>query len=287
MSEHAAESGHDEGASHASSGHGGGGHGAGGGGHEEGHEGAPEWLISFADNVALMMGFFVILLAMNMGPKASSVQGGEKDETNANTGAGHMDALDFIISIREGFHNKIDLSSKDPREEALRNRIKQRQGGPADRDSVAGRAPLVQGARKGESRRATAVVHFEDRSALLSAADRQTLADAARRLKGERYIIEIRGHTSPFEAMRQEFKARDLSYDRAKAAAQVLTENGVPWELLRVVAAGTSDRVVARTFDPAEDRANQRVEIVVSEELAPPDPYANPASGGTASADDK
>ncbi|MCL4212087.1 MAG: hypothetical protein KJZ68_15650, partial [Phycisphaerales bacterium] len=47
---------------------GGHGHGHGGGGHEEGHEGAPEWLISFADMVMLMMGFFVILFALNVNP---------------------------------------------------------------------------------------------------------------------------------------------------------------------------------------------------------------------------
>lgn len=47
------EAGHEEG--HGKKGHGGhGGHGH-GGGHEE-HAGAPEWLISFADNVALLMG---------------------------------------------------------------------------------------------------------------------------------------------------------------------------------------------------------------------------------------
>ena len=59
--------------------HGGGSHGAPHAAHEEHHEGAPEWLISFADNVALMMGFFVILLAMNMGPKA---KGESQEEGN-------------------------------------------------------------------------------------------------------------------------------------------------------------------------------------------------------------
>ena len=38
--------------------------------HEE-HEHEEGWIVSFADNVLLQMGFFVILLAMNMGTKAS------------------------------------------------------------------------------------------------------------------------------------------------------------------------------------------------------------------------
>ena len=43
-----------------------------GGGHDEEHEGAPEWLISFADMVMLIMGFFVILFALNMSPPAKA-----------------------------------------------------------------------------------------------------------------------------------------------------------------------------------------------------------------------
>ena len=59
MSDH--EEGHDE-KGHGGGGHGGGGHGGGGhgGGHEE-HEGVPEWMVSFADNTALMMGLFGLI----------------------------------------------------------------------------------------------------------------------------------------------------------------------------------------------------------------------------------
>src|SRR5215468_7173106 len=110
---------HDEKDHGASEGHGGGGHGGhgghGGSAHEE-HEGAPEWLISFADNVALMMGFFVILLAMNMAKKTAGGIGGE-----AKMGA----ELDFVLAIRQAF-NPIDMSSENPAEEALRRRVREK-----------------------------------------------------------------------------------------------------------------------------------------------------------------
>ena len=89
---------HDEkehGGGEGQGGHSGGGHGAPGGGHEDHHEGAPEWLISFADNVALMMGFFVILLAMNMkSPKTYEGIGGPDEH------GGNVDQLDFVLALR-------------------------------------------------------------------------------------------------------------------------------------------------------------------------------------------
>ena len=50
-----------------------------GGGHDDEHEGAPEWLISFADMVMLIMGFFVILFALNMAPPATAGAGGNEE----------------------------------------------------------------------------------------------------------------------------------------------------------------------------------------------------------------
>src|ERR1051325_10394638 len=107
---------HEEGAESGHGGHGGGGHG--GGGHEEHHEGAPEWLISFADNVALMMGFFVILLAMNMAHK--TVGGGGKRGSG-----GGADDIDFVLAIRQAF-NPIDMTSENPTEAPLRKRLRER-----------------------------------------------------------------------------------------------------------------------------------------------------------------
>src|SRR6478672_62152 len=75
--------------------------------HEE-REGAPEWIISFADNVTLMMGFFVLLLAMNMSPKATGPVGpGPKSREPGRAQAAAPDMLDVAIAIREAFHNPV------------------------------------------------------------------------------------------------------------------------------------------------------------------------------------
>src|SRR5205085_10534811 len=100
------ESGGEE--SHGSS-HGGPAHA--GGSHEE-HEGAPEWLISFADNVALMMGFFVILLAMNMDKPSQGGVGGQEKNPGGREASTQME--DFAIAMRAAFNNPVREDSTDP-----------------------------------------------------------------------------------------------------------------------------------------------------------------------------
>src|SRR5436190_2305796 len=103
----------------------GGAHGGGhGGAHEEHHEGAPEWLISFADNVALMMGFFVILLAMNMAKQTTGGIGGKADMGGNPQEANSM--IDFAIAVREAFNNPVDVNSTDPRERDMVKRLIER-----------------------------------------------------------------------------------------------------------------------------------------------------------------
>jgi hypothetical protein len=137
MSDH--EEGHDE-KGHGGGGHGGGGHGGGGhgGGHEE-HEGVPEWMVSFADNTALMMGLFVILLAMNMGPKATSVMGGNPDENGAGEAMSAEDRmLDLALGIRSAFNNPVSMDSKDPRDAVLVKRLREKAFGPLKQEGPPG-----------------------------------------------------------------------------------------------------------------------------------------------------
>jgi flagellar motor protein MotB len=245
--------------------HGGGGHGPRGGGHEEAHEGAPEWLISFADNVMLLMGFFVILLAMNMIPKGKgSIDGDGNTDPDAQ-----VEMLDFIIGMREAFNNKVDLDSKNPTDAPLIRRMLQRTSGKTFEDGPQGTSDGLQAIRPSDYNQITASVPFDNESSDISAEARATLAQAAESLRDQRWMIEVRGHVSPFESMRNPVRAMELSHQRGVAAARVLVENGVAWRNLRIVSCGDNDRVVARTFDRDQDRANQRVELVVTNDVAP------------------
>lgn len=277
MSEHEKDKhAHEGGGSHGGGGgsHGGGGHGhgPGGGGHEEGHEGAPEWLISFADMVMLIMGFFVILLAMNMGPKATAVQGGEPSEKEAHANTAESRYADLVLSIREGFNSKVDPFGSDPSEEWLRKRLRDRHEGSTNQAGPQGDHPNLQAIRPTDYNRVTARVPFDDGSSTLNADAREVIASAAVGLRDHKWIVDVRGHVSPFESMRNTRAARQLAFDRAYAVAQVLVENGVSWDNIRVSSLGETDRVVPKTFDREKDRANQRVEIVQTDEPLPDDP---------------
>lgn len=262
------------GEAHAGGGHSGGHGGGHGGGHEEGHEGAPEWLISFADMVMLIMGFFVILLAMNMAKSTTGGIGGE-----GKMGGNDTDAMmEFVISVREAFNNPIDLQSKRPEDQPVLRYILRRGTGQSDVNEVAGTHSSVQSLQAGEVVRTTARISFDDQSAVLSSAARVTLADAASRLKDQRWIVEVRGHVSPFEVMHNPVRARELSFERAMAAASALVDSGMKWDALRVVSCGDAQRIVPRAFDKAEDQKNQRVDLILTTDTVQDDPYARPRS---------
>ncbi len=279
---------HGGGESHGGGGHKGGhggGHGGGGGSHEE-HEGAPEWLISFADNVALMMGFFVILLAMNMQKPAAGGIGGEGKYPSEEP----TDAMkDFAIEMRAAFNSKVDINSTNPAEQQLVQRLKdrQKQGGQTRQNGVDGTKNSVQATKPSDWVNVVAFAQFLDFDAALNDEGRAAMAQAALLLRGQQFIIEVRGHVSAVEAKDNKERAMRLAYDRAFAAAAELVENGVKWEQLRVVACADNERDVPRADSVEGHRSNQRVQVVTTQEPMPGDPFNGPSSntggGGTPS----
>lgn len=261
---------------------GGHGHGHGGGGHEEGHEGAPEWLISFADMVMLMMGFFVILFALNVQPKGGNAGGGgDQAEGVAN----EPDLIDFAIAVRRAFNNEVDINSTDPRDAPLVQRLleHQRQGAGESRDDgTRGKDRNVRSVRPSDFYGKGTMIAFGHRATMLDAEAARVIQDFSEKHRGRNSVIEIRGHASSAEAFRRPEEAMTLAYDRAMNSARALAAAGIDWWRLRVTACGDHERVEAFPGDAEADARNARVEILVTDEVAPPRAPTRPGDAGPA-----
>jgi outer membrane protein OmpA-like peptidoglycan-associated protein len=233
--------------------------------HEEHHEGAPEWLISFADNVALMMGFFVILLAMNMRPAVDTYGGGDPQTGNADVGAANPNLLDWAIALREAFNNPVRPDSTDPEEAELVARVVQRaqairSADPAPKGPHEGVQTLRQSAYYGLG----GVVYFESDSSELSPEQSQRVAEIAEHVRGLRTVIEVRGHCSASEAYGSGDHGMQFSWERARAVTHALANLGVDWPRMQVIACGRNGRPARNEYDPAAVRSNQCVEVVIT-----------------------
>lgn len=247
--------------------------------HHEGHheEGVPEWMVSFADNVCLMMGFFVIMLAMNMKPAQGGSGDGPQDGSTAQAPPAAL--LDAAIAIREGFNNPVNPLSADPQDQPLIRRLKElKEGrGRATQPGTTGPKDAVTSVRPSDFYSVGGVVPFADGAGELSAAGDRTAQEIADKLRGPRFMIEVRGHVSAAEANQSVEQAISLSHRRAMSVARALAAYGIPWTQLRVVACGDQDRVTPIAYELAAHRTNQRVEVIVTKETVADDPYLRDA----------
>lgn len=261
--------GHDAGDKHGGGGgHGGGGHGGHGGGHEEGHEGAPEWLISFADNVALMMGFFVILLCMNMAKKEVG-GGGEKGDTGITANEDET-MLDFALAVREAFNNPVNIDSSDPADALLVKHMKKRAGKSDTRvEGVDGHEQDVQSIRPSEYFAVSGSVPFSENLSDLTSTGIATIKDIAAKVRGMNLVVEVRGHVSGVEASRGAETSMKLSYDRAMVVSRALAAEGVDWWQMTPLLCADHDRIEAFPNSREDDKANARVEIILTDKVVP------------------
>ncbi len=255
------------------------GHGGGhGGGHGEEEGGAPEWLISFADMVMLMMGFFVILFALNVQPKGGNAGGGGEQEEGV---ANEPDFVDFAISVRKAFHTDDNLDPSNPAEKALLERMMEQAAGAGESrdDGARGKDKNVKSVRDTKFHAKGTLINFALFSTQIDEAAAATIVEFAGKQRGRNAVIEIRGHTGVSEAFRQPREAFDLSYDRALAVAEAMVAHGIEWHRLRVKAAGDNERAESDPRESTKDARNARVEILVTDDMAAPRVPTKPASG--------
>ncbi|CAN5757079.1 hypothetical protein BH11PLA1_BH11PLA1_21320 [soil metagenome] len=277
MSEH---ENHSEGGGqeHAHKKHGGGhGHAA---AHAEHEEGVPEWVVSFADNALLQMGFFAILLAMNIGVKAKGAVDPKETKEGAAAAAQSDAYLDMVIAIREGFNSPVSMDSVNPEDQPLIKHLQKKNGKSPGKDGQGnGEAPDSQALKGASITSENTTISFEQGSSSLSARGKGEIASFARAVAGSNFVIEVRGHVSPWEGRQAQQtsediqKAHRLSFERALGVAGELVAAGCDVRLVRIRTSGSSDRVSQTVYTEAEKRSNQRVEIVRTNEEMPADPF--------------
>ena len=236
------------------------------GGHDEEEEsGAPEWLISFADMVMLLMGFFVILFALNVQPKGGEAGGGGEQAEGVSTQPQELDPA-MVEAIRRAFHSP--LNPNDPRDADVIRALRERGEGDASDKGVSGDEKRVRAPRDIEYYGSGSDVVFGFREVALSQEAMRGIDEFARLHDGHRYVIEVRGHASPPEAFNRPAEGMHHGWARAKAVYGRLLEAGISADRLRMVSAGVFEPRKARVGLESRAEDDQRVELLVRREPA-------------------
>lgn len=234
-----------------------------GGGHDDEHEGAPEWLISFADMVMLIMGFFVILFALNMAPPATAGAGG--NEEGEGTDMVSFDRwAEFVWNTRAAFGNPIDLDTTDPELRKVVDWYYSSGPGRAQDEGESGEKKEIHSPRDTGEHSLMIDLKFAHDSEHLTDEGMDRIQRLARQVRGLPMIIEVHGHASRGEVGNDTEAGMELSFERAMAVSKALVADGIDWRRIEIVAAGENEPFTDHPSNSIEDAPNRRVEIRVT-----------------------
>lgn len=248
------------------------------GGHDDDeHDGAPEWLISFADLVMLIMGFFVILYALNATQPVRAGTEGESDGV-ASASVPFDKWAEFVWNTRQAFGNPIDVNTTDPELKKVVDWYYTDGPGRADDVGEEGDREEVKAPREATEQSIMIDLKFADGSDRLTDRAREALARLAEEMRGLPTKIDIHGHASQEETGRDVEHGLDLAYRRAKAVRRCLVDNGIASRRLEISAMGANDPLNLHPSNPDEDAPNRRVELRVTDRVAADPVRTEPAS---------
>ena len=223
---------------------------------DEKPEGAPLYMVTFADLMGQLVCFFLILVSMStvrdekFRKMMDSIRqafgyemGNEVTPGDAKRTSSPWDGL-AVVSTPRGHKNV--------------------QGG-SEVVNVNGREFLCRTVRDGRQVTLGDPVGFETGAASIPASMREDLDALAGLVKDYPNRLIVSGHVSAKETAGAEAEM-DLSFRRAKAVGDYFEQHGINPKRLRLAASGASDPVDTNLTDEGRAR-NRRVEITVSEEL--------------------
>lgn len=219
---------------------------------EPAREGAPEWMVSYADMITIMMAFFVVMFAM------SSLKDDQREEAVFNalqTQFGRFPHSATLTPPRAIARSRggVDAEGRHQESKSL---------GPA----AARPSNRVTRLRPGEDVVLGANLAFPEGESDLDDADRQKLASLVEEISGKSQRLEVRGHTSgrPLPANAPYRDQWDLAYARARRVMEQLVALGISPRRIRLSVAAGNEPVAGA--DPTRALENSRVQVSVLNE---------------------
>jgi chemotaxis protein MotB len=251
-------------------------------------EGAPEWMVSYADMITIMMAFFVVLYAStsssgvkDKGGKAGApAHGGKEPAATAKATVAGKDLPDEKL-------NKV-FESLAQRFGADWTAANCWTGGPAaQRKGEPETDPKKRHASRGMTKENYAMlfspkpidntvsggrIYFDGTSAELGEEQMRQLRAVAGQLAGKLQKLEIRGHSSrrplPLDSPYRDHW--DLAYARCRAVEEYLVSQKIDSQRMRLSVSGANEPLAVHG-DPLKIQQNSRVEVrLLNEWLAPP-----------------
>lgn len=228
-------------------------------------EGSPAWIITFADMMALLLCFFILLQMF------SELKRDREYQRVANA-----------VKTAFGFTGKIGVLPTD--DVPLQSMIQSLDEVTARRDELEmNRSHSEDQGPKGLQARVLTVpaglqftlggpAMFQSGSALLTEAGHQAVVDLAPLLAGRRNRIVVRGHAAnKYLSPASPWKNLDeLSFHRAMAVRAALMDAGIDDRLFRLEAVGSREPLNPRAYLESEMAEHRRVDIVLTEDLLEP-----------------
>ncbi|MCC6126611.1 MAG: OmpA family protein [Pirellulales bacterium] len=239
--------------------------------------GAPEWMVSYADMITIVLAFFVVLYATTSG-----IGQNDRGHDAANTGFKHGSSIgnedvpqdendaklsQVMTSLNERFGPSWTLSncwaggpvaSKSRIDRKDDKYLRGFRGGQAGGNSAVA-LPL---AKSSEYTVPGGRVFFAEFSAALDQSQQNELHLVAEDLAGKLQKIELRGHASrrPLPKDSPWKNPWELAFARCQAVADYLASHGVDPRRMRIAAAADNEPIDA-AGDPPYGEKNSRVEI--------------------------
>jgi chemotaxis protein MotB len=226
-------------------------------------EGLPEWIMSYADMITILMAFFVVMYSMAPTGEATARQ----EEVMKSLREQFGPKWSGMMALGPGPYVQVSSPLANLQTAGSREKGNNKQGvGSKKLRPIENRQPAS--LRPGDQPSVGGTVFFDDDSTKISPSQEKALAGAIAEIRGKALRLEVRGHTSRNlpDNPKQYRDNWDLAYERARSVMDYLVKSGIDPKRIRLAVAADNEPLNHRAHTSGRGKS-ARVEVYMLNEL--------------------